>query len=645
MGELGLDYETLIACLLHDTIEDTAITQQSIEQIFGANVAMLVEGVSKLDKLNFHDRQEAEAENFCKMVMAMVRDVRVILIKLADRLHNMRTLGSLRVEKRRRIARETLEIYSPLAHRLGIHQLKIELEELGFEAYFPTRYRVLKNVVRAARGNRKEVIQRTLAEISWRLEGAAITAKVSGREKHLYSIYQKMCQKEQRFHSIMDIYAFRIIVEDVDTCYRALGQMHNLYKPRPGRFKDYIAIPRNNGYQSLHTSMIGPHGIPVEVQIRTEEMGQIAEMGVAAHWAYKQGSRFGSVAQFCAQTWMQSLVELKQSSISSVEFIESVKSDLISDQIYIFTPNGRIVELPINATPVDFAYAVHTDIGNACIGARVDRHAYPLSQPLLNGQTVEIIIASGAQPSAAWLNFLVTSKARTKVRQTLKNLKREDSIKLGHRLLTHALGCRLDMIPAPQLQQLIETMKFGTMDNLLAEIGCGNLMSAVVARRLSTTDQLAMAPSDGQRSFPIVGSEGLLVTLAKCCRPIYGDPIIAHISPGKGLVVHHDCCHNVRSSHKESDKFMAVQWDPDSSQSFITELKVEIVNYQRALSHLITTINGAKSAIHSLITEDHDSRMHVVYLQLKVHDRVHLAFIMRKIKKMPNTIKVSRHRS
>ncbi|HDH1307405.1 TPA: RelA/SpoT family protein, partial [Klebsiella quasipneumoniae subsp. similipneumoniae] len=381
--------------------------------------AGLVEGVSKLDKLNFRDKKEAQAENFRKMVMAMVKDIRVILIKLADRTHNMRTLGSLRPDKRRRIARETLEIYSPLAHRLGIHHIKTELEELGFEALYPNRYRVIKEVVKAARGNRKEMIQKILSEIEGRLTEAGISCKVSGREKHLYSIYRKMHLKEQRFHSIMDIYAFRVIVSTVDTCYRVLGQVHGLYKPRPGRVKDYIAIPKANGYQSLHTSLIGPHGVPVEVQIRTEDMDQMAEMGVAAHWAYKEHGESGTTAQVRAHRWMQSLIELQQSTGNTFEFIESVKSDLFPDEIYVFTPEGRIVELPTGATPVDFAYAVHTDIGHSCVGARVDRQPYPLSQQLTSGQTVEIITAPGARPNAAWLNFVVSSKARAKIRQLL----------------------------------------------------------------------------------------------------------------------------------------------------------------------------------------------------------------------------------
>ncbi|GAA0483712.1 MULTISPECIES: bifunctional GTP diphosphokinase/guanosine-3',5'-bis pyrophosphate 3'-pyrophosphohydrolase [Tatumella] len=651
LAEMKLDHETLMAALLHDVIEDTPATFQDMEQLFGSSVAELVEGVSKLDKLKFRDKKEAQAENFRKMIMAMVQDIRVILIKLADRTHNMRTLGSLRPDKRRRIALETLEIYSPLAHRLGIHHLKTELEELGFEALYPNRFRVIKEVVKAARGNRKEMIQKILAEIDGRLQEAGILCRVSGREKHLYSIYQKMHLKEQRFHSIMDIYAFRVIVKDVDTCYRVLGQMHSLYKPRPGRVKDYIAIPKANGYQSLHTSMIGPHGVPVEVQIRTEDMDQMAEMGVAAHWAYKQQGESGTTtAQVRAQRWLQSLLELQQSAGNSFEFIESVKSDLFPDEIYVFTPEGRIVELPAGATPVDFAYAVHTDIGNACVGARVDRQPYPLSQPLSSGQTIEIITAPGARPNAAWLNFVVSSKARAKIRQLLKNLKREESVSLGRRLLSHALGGskKLADVPQENIRQELERMKLASLDDLLAEIGLGNAMSVVVAKNLlpgETTDTLPQA-SAKRHKLPIKGADGVLITFAKCCRPIPGDPIVAHVSPGKGLVIHHDSCRNIRGYQKEAEKFMPVEWDDSGAgQDFVTEIKVDMLNHQGALANLTAAINASQSNIQSLNTEERDGRVYSAYMRLTVHDRIHLADIMRKIRVMPDVIKVHRNRN
>jgi len=651
LAEMKLDHETLMAALLHDVIEDTPATFQDMEQLFGTSVAELVEGVSKLDKLKFRDKKEAQAENFRKMIMAMVQDIRVILIKLADRTHNMRTLGSLRPDKRRRIALETLEIYSPLAHRLGIHHLKTELEELGFEALYPNRFRVIKEVVKAARGNRKEMIQKILAEIDGRLQEAGIDCRVSGREKHLYSIYQKMHLKEQRFHSIMDIYAFRVIVKDVDTCYRVLGQMHSLYKPRPGRVKDYIAIPKANGYQSLHTSMIGPHGVPVEVQIRTEDMDQMAEMGVAAHWAYKQQGESGTTtAQVRAQRWLQSLLELQQSAGNSFEFIESVKSDLFPDEIYVFTPEGRIVELPAGATPVDFAYAVHTDIGHACVGARVDRQPYPLSQSLTSGQTVEIITAPGARPNAAWLNFVVSSKARAKIRQLLKNLKREESVSLGRRLLSHALGGskKLAEVPQENIRQELERMKLASLDDLLAEIGLGNAMSVVVAKNLLPGEAPEAMPqaSSKKHKLPIKGADGVLITFAKCCRPIPGDPIVAHVSPGKGLVVHHDSCRNIRGYQKEAEKFMPVEWDDSGvTQDFVTEIKVDMLNHQGALANLTAAINASQSNIQSLNTEERDGRVYSAYMRLTVRDRIHLADIMRKIRVMPDVIKVHRNRN
>ncbi|AMA64787.1 Bifunctional (p)ppGpp synthase/hydrolase SpoT [Candidatus Arsenophonus lipoptenae] len=440
LTEMRLDHETLMAALLHDVIEDTSTSFQDIKQLFGKTVAGLVEGVSKLDNFKFRDKQEAQAENLNKVIMAMVRDIRVILIKLADRTHNMRTLGFLGIEKRRRIAKETLEIYSPLAHRLGINHLKTELEELGFEALYPNRYKMIKEIVKTYHYNRKEIIKKIITEIEYRLLKAKIPSRVYGRKKHLYSIYQKMCLKEQWFHSILDIYSFRIIVHDIDTCYRVLNQIHCLYNPRPGQVKDYIAIPKVNGYQSLHTSMIGPHGIPIEIQIRTEDMDQIAEMGIAAHWKYKEQENSCITTQIKTKRWIQSLLELQKNTGNSFEFIENIKYELFPDEIYVFTPKGSIIKLPTGATPVDFAYAIHTNIGHACIGARVDRQPYPLSKSLSNGQTIEIITSPRAQPSLTWLNFVVSLKARTKIRQTLQNLKLENTINLNSKLLNQSLS-------------------------------------------------------------------------------------------------------------------------------------------------------------------------------------------------------------
>ncbi|ABM26577.1 MULTISPECIES: bifunctional GTP diphosphokinase/guanosine-3',5'-bis pyrophosphate 3'-pyrophosphohydrolase [Shewanella] len=646
LAEMRLDHETLMAALLHDTIEDTHVTKEDLAERFGESVAELVEGVSKLDKLKFRDKKEAQAENFRKMMMAMTQDIRVILIKLADRTHNMRTLGALRPDKRRRIARETLEIYAPIANRLGIHNIKTELEDLGFQAYYPMRYRVLKEVVKAARGNRKELIQGIEAAVYTRLNDAGIPGKVKGREKNLYSIYNKMQSKELQFQEVMDIYAFRVIVDSIDTCYRVLGAMHGLYKPRPGRFKDYIAIPKANGYQSLHTSLFGPHGVPVEIQIRTEDMDQMADKGVAAHWAYKGGAEAGqgTTTQVRARKWMQSLLELQQSASTSFEFVENVKTELFPEEIYVFTPEGRILELPVNATAVDFAYEVHTDVGNTCVGARVNRQAYPLSQPLISGQTVEIITAKGARPNAAWLNFVVTGKARAKIRQVLKSLKGDDAIALGRRLLNHALGkTKLDSIPPEQIEKVVRDTKHANLNALLADIGLGNAMSIVIAQRL-IGDNLENQESRDAHLMPIRGAEGMLVTFANCCRPIPGDAVIAHVSPGKGLVVHMENCANIRGYQGEPDKYIPVQWDNVEGVEYQANLRVEIVNHQGALAKITSIIAAEGSNIHNLSTEERDGRVYLINLRISVKDRIHLANVMRRIRVLPEVLRTSRNR-
>lgn len=645
LADMRLDHETLMAALLHDTIEDTHVTKDDLADLFGVDVAELVEGVSKLDKLKFRDKKEAQAENFRKMMMAMTQDIRVILIKLADRTHNMRTLGALRPDKRRRIARETLEIYAPIANRLGIHNIKSELEDLGFQAYYPMRYRVLKEVVKAARGNRKELIQSIEAAVETRLADAKLGGVVKGREKNLYSIYNKMQSKELQFQEVMDIYAFRVIVDSIDTCYRVLGAMHGLYKPRPGRFKDYIAIPKANGYQSLHTSLFGPHGVPVEIQIRTEDMDQMADKGVAAHWVYKGGTQStGTTSQVRARKWMQSLLELQQSASTSFEFVENVKTELFPEEIYVFTPEGRILELPVGATAVDFAYEVHTDVGNTCVGARVNRQAYPLSQPLISGQTVEIITAKGARPNAAWLNFVVTGKARSKIRQVLKTVKGNDAISLGRRLLNHALGeHKLDTIAQEQIDKVIRDTKHTTLDSLLADIGLGNAMSIVIAQRLLGD---TMLPSENKDShlMPIRGAEGMLVTFANCCRPIPGDAVIAHVSPGKGLVVHMENCANIRGYQGEPDKYIPVQWDNVDGVEYQANLRVEIVNHQGALAKITSIIAAEGSNIHNLSTEERDGRVYLINLRISVHDRIHLANVMRRIRVLPEVLRTSRNR-
>lgn len=646
LAEMHMDHETLAAALLHDVIEDTPVSYETLAEKFGKDIADLVEGVSKLDKLKFRDKKEAQAENFRKMMMAMVQDIRVILIKLTDRTHNMRTLGALRPDKRRRIARETLEIYAPIANRLGIHSIKNELEELGFEALHPMRYHVLKKAVKNARGNRKELISNIMAEISGRLEEAGIKARVTGREKHLFSIYNKMVNKELQFHEVMDLYAFRVIVDDIDTCYRVLGQMHTLFKPRPGRFKDYVAIPKANGYQSLHTTLVGPHGVPVEVQIRTEHMEQMADKGVAAHWSYKNHEPSGSTAQIRARRWMQSLIELQQSAGNSFEFIENVKTDLFPDEIYVFTPEGKILEIPAGATPVDFAYAVHTDIGHGCVGARVNRQPYPLSRPLINGQTVEIITAPGARPNAAWLNFVVTGKARGKIRQFLKTQEKQDSVALGKRLLNHALGGHsLDEVKQHDLDRVLSENKCTDLDSLLAEIGLGNVMSLVIARRLLGDNETIMPGRRG--SMPIRGADGVMVTYANCCRPIPGDPIVGHISPGKGLVVHLESCRNIYGYQKEPDRYITLRWADDAAKlaDYRTELRIDVVNHQGILASLTNVIASTGANIQNIVTEEKEGRVYTIDLMITTQSRIHLAGIMRKIKAMPEVLRVIRNRN
>ena len=645
LAKMRLDRETIIAALLHDTIEDTPVTYQDVVNKFGDHVALLVEGVSKLDKLKFRNRQEAQAENFRKMVMAMVEDVRVILIKLADRTHNMQTLDSLRPDKRRRIAKETLEIYAPLAHRLGIHHIKTELEVLSFSAMHPNRANVLNKVVDSARQTRKELIQRILLEIQDRLAKAKIKASVEGIEKNIYAIYQKLQHREQRFHSIMDIYKFRIIVDNIDNCYRVLGIIHNLYKPRHNRFKDYIAIPKANGYQSLHSSLIGPHGTPVEIQIRTTDMDQIAEMGVAAHWVYnKRNNLENTTAQIKAQRWLQTLLELQQSAGNSFEFIENVKSDLFPREIYVFTPKGRIVELPEGATPVDLAYAVHTDIGNQCIGALVDRKPYPLSQPLSNGQTVEILTSSSGRPNAGWLNFVVSSKARSRIKQVLKNLKRDDAIALGKRLLGYALADKggIENVPPYVIDRIVSFAKLNSFDDLLAEIGLGNIMSQLVAKGIDHSEIIDETKST--KKLAITGAEGLLVTFAKCCHPIPVDPIIGYVNPEKGLTVHHESCRNITGYQNHPDKYIALEWSPSINQLFVAEILIDIVdNTANALEYIISTIKAESSNVKWLNTEEKDSRIYTIILHIEVENLTQLNEIMRKISLQQDVVSVVRN--
>jgi guanosine-3',5'-bis(diphosphate) 3'-pyrophosphohydrolase len=642
LADMKLDHETLMAALLHDVIEDTEYSKEDLSLAFGETVAELVEGVSKLDKLKFSSKQEAQAENFRKMLMAMVKDIRVILIKLSDRTHNMRTLGSLRPEKRRRIALETLEIYSPLAHRLGIHDIKNELEDLGFQAMYPMRHRALKSAVSQARGNRKEIIERTQLDLINKLVEYKIDGRVLGREKHLYSIYRKMRNKELSFNEVMDIYGFRIVVESVDNCYRVLGAIHGMYKPIENRFKDYIAIPRSNGYQSLHTSLKGPHGIPVEVQIRNEEMDHLADKGIAAHWVYKENGEQDNTSQKRANQWMQSLLELQQRASTSVEFIETVKSDLFPDEIYVFTPTGKIIELPTGATAVDFAYAVHSDVGNTCVGARVDHRNYPLSSPLENGQSIEIITSPRAKPNANWLNFVVSARARSNIRHFLKRQHANDATNMGNRLLRHALGTiKLDEIDPLEIERVVQETKYSSFDELLANIGMGNEISAIVARRM-VGDNTEIP--EKKSSVAIRGTEGLMVHFSRCCHPIPDDEIVAILSPGRGILIHQTGCTNIRKlSKEEPQRVLKMLWDDDAHGDFRASVRVEAHNQQGTLASLTAAIASCDSSIVNLQTHEREDNLLLVDIELTTRNRIHFATIMKKMRTLPELQKVSRH--
>jgi GTP diphosphokinase / guanosine-3',5'-bis(diphosphate) 3'-diphosphatase len=646
LADLRLDADTLVAAILHDVIEDTPTAKAEIASIFGQVVAELVDGVSKLDQIQFKNRQEAQAESFRKMLFAMVRDIRVIMVKLADRMHNMRTLGVMPPVKRRRSARETLEIYAPIAERLGLYAVKLELEDLGFRALYPYRYKVLERELKRARGNQKEFIGKIAETIRSALKKAAIAGTVEGREKHLYSIYKKMQNKKISINDMVDVYGFRIIVDNADTCYRTLGLVHGLYKPMPGRFKDYIAIPRVNGYQSLHTTLFGPNGVPVEVQIRSEEMHRVAESGIAAHWKYKSGGdTFGGVEHDRAREWLASLVQIQEGG-SSEEFLESVKVDLFPDKVYVFTPKGKILRLPSGATTVDFAYAIHTDIGNRCVAAKVDRRLVPLRTPLRNGQTVEIITAKGATPNPSWSSFLVTAKARAAIRQYLKNLKKGDALELGKRLLALALeefSLNLKKIPASDMAALVKELNLKDTDELYEKIGLGERLAPLVARRLQPTLENGAQGAGGSGGpLMIAGTEGLLVTYARCCFPIPNDPIMAYLSAGRGVMIHRQNCGNLAEYRKQPDKWLSVAWEATHGRLFSSEIQLEINNRVGVLAAVASSIAGTETNIDQVSLEERDVNSSSLKFQIQVRDRKHLARVIRTIRQMPDVQRVSR---
>jgi GTP pyrophosphokinase len=643
LAEMHLDWEAICAAILHDVVEDTDASLEQIMERFGEDVAQIVDGVSKLDQIQFRSRAEAQAESFRKMMLAMIEDIRVILVKLSDRLHNMETLGAMPAAKKKRIARETLDIYAPIANRLGINKLKVQLEDLGFMHLHPFRYRVLENALKKSKGSQRQIVKRISAQFAKAMEEDGIEGEIIGREKHLYSIYKKMSEKKRVLSDVVDVYGFRIIVEDVTTCYQTLGLVHQLYKPMPGRFKDYIAIPRINGYQSLHTTLFGPKGLPLEVQIRTRDMDRVAESGVAAHWIYKADEKSDGTPQRRAREWLSNLAELQRSGTSE-EFLESVKVDLFPDKIYVFTPKGDIMPLPKRATAVDFAYAVHTDVGNRTVAAKVNRQLVPLRTQLQNGQTVEIITARGAKPNPNWLTFVRTAKARTSIRQHMKNLRAVESIDLGRRLLDKSLkdlGSSLRKIGKVRLNEALEGLGLNNTEELFEQLGLGERLAPLTARLLLGTEDQA-GSGDDVASLVIAGTEGMVVSYAKCCYPLPGDDVMGYLTAGRGVVIHRNVCGNLSNFRKQPEKWIAVSWEKDVQRDFHCQIQCETRNRTGVLAEVAAMIADSGSNIEQVEVISRHEDVSVLTFLLQVHDRIHLAKIMRNVRKMPNVIRVAR---
>ncbi len=647
LAEMHMDHATVMAALLHDVIEDTGIAKRALGRKFGKEVAGIVDGVSKLTTM-FRSRAEAQAENFQKMAVAMAKDLRVILVKLADRLHNMRTVGVLGPDKRRRIARETLDFYAPIANRLGIHRLKVEIEDLAFNALYPFRADRIRRAVTSARGNRKALLEQIHRSLTTAMRREGIDAIVTSREKHVYSICEKMKSQRKSFKQIMDVFGFRIVVDRVDTCYRVLGVVHNLYKPVAGRFKDYIAIPKANGYQSLHTTLFGMHGVPIEVQVRTRQMESVAENGIAGHWLYKSDEPSFAGSQARARQWVRDLLELQQRAGSSLEFIESLKIDLFPDEVYVFSPRGEIFELPRGACPVDFAYAVHTDIGNSCVACRVDRDLAPLSSQLQSGQTVEIITSKDARPNPDWLTFAVSGKARAAIRQALKAQKRSQSIALGRRLLNRSLANADTSINDLDFRRLRKVLKeFGVrrLNDLLEAIGLGNYMAYVVAQRLLAPDNPAAEAITIATGGPVAirGTEGLVISYGRCCYPVPGDPIAGHMSSGKGFVVHIETCKNMAEIRRRSpNEIIPARWSADVDGDYITALRIQIDRQKGVIAEVAATINDADAGIDNIKIDERSAELSTVSVELYVRNRSHLARVMRRLRVLTNVHAISR---
>ncbi|HYD95459.1 MAG TPA: bifunctional (p)ppGpp synthetase/guanosine-3',5'-bis(diphosphate) 3'-pyrophosphohydrolase [Noviherbaspirillum sp.] len=653
-----LDAQAIMAALLHDVMEDQDVKKEELIERFGAPVATLVDGLSKLDKIEFQSQIEAQAENFRKMLLAMARDVRVILIKLADRLHNMRTLGFMSAEKKRRIARETMEVYVPIAHRLGLNNIYRELQDLAFSHLFPLRYRTLTKAVKAARGNRREVVSKILESVNNTLAATGIQAQVYGREKTLYGIYRKMRNKHLSFSQVLDVYGFRIVVDSFANCYVALGTLHALYKPMPGKFKDYIAIPKLNGYQSLHTTLIGPYGTPVEFQIRTQEMHRVAEAGVAAHWLYKDEDASLTDLQQRTHAWLQSLLDIQKQTGDSAEFLEHVKVDLFPDSVYVFTPKSKIIALPRGATVLDFAYTIHTDIGDQAIGARVNHEHAALRTELRNGDIVEIVTAPTSRPSPNWLSFVRTGKARSAIRHHLRTINLAESIETGRRLLNQALtAVHIEpQLPEALVDKLLNESSAKSLDELYADIGVGKRMATLVARHIRTLMEcdtsIALPPLDNEKKtskldpVAISGNEGVSVQLAQCCHPIPGDSITGQLRRDQGIVVHAvDCDIAKRQRGKEPDRWIEVVWDAELTRRFDCRIKVLVENEKGVLARVAAEIGESDANITYVgMDDDRDHLMKQLHFTIQLEDRIHLARLMRNVRKIPGVARILRER-
>lgn len=651
LADLHMDVPTILAALLHDVVEDTLVTTVDIKERFGQQVAELVDGVTKLDKIEFQSASQAQAENFRKMLLAMSQDVRVILVKLADRLHNMQTLDAMRPEKQKLIAKETLDIYAPIANRLGLNAIYQALEDLSFQYLYPMRFNAISKAIMAARGNRKEVVSKILDSIKQQLSTFNIEAEISGREKHLYSVYRKMTSKATPFSQVYDIYGFRVVVKDLPTCYLALGALHALYKPIPSKFKDYIAIPKANGYQSLHTTLFGPFGTPIEVQIRSAEMHNIADAGVAAHWLYKASDAQLTALQQQTHQWLQRLLDIQSESADSLDFLEHLKIDLFPDEVYVFTPKGTILALPKRATAVDFAYAVHSDIGNSCVAVRINHELAPLRSELHNGDHVEIITGSLSKPNPAWLNYVITGRARAHIRHFLKSQQSTESASLGERMLNQALRAlqvETDQISEAHWQKLIRDYGVKSKSEILADIGLGKRQSVMVAHQLLalTDDHLEKhnnLPGMYLDTITIRGTEGMAVQFAPCCKPIPGDPILGFINKDKGLVIHTHDCPSVRKFKLDPDKWLDVEWEPESTRLFKTNLNLTVANQPGMLAKIASGIADAGSNIDNVSVEEADGSAYAnLYFTVQVKNRIHLAELMRSLRKIPDVVRINR---